>query len=208
MAHSFRSASVARRAAEAATRGCDPRGETYQRRVQVSKPLSYNLRHNDLTPLGEDGFLLLDDLLKLCPVTTDEVCDVVEDWSRNEKGNLRFEMTERDDGSFWIRATCHHTIDKVDKRRIHAKPQGITLSRYESHKRACRKLRASNSEPRRDPISDENPCAICLAEARTHAVIPCGHKCLCSQCAIIIKRGPPRCPLCQSGFECIVQIFD
>ena len=208
MAHSFRSASDARRAAEAATRGCDPRGDRYRRLVQVSKLLSYNLRHNSSNPLGEDGFMSLGDLLKLCPVTTDEVCDVVEDWSRNEKGNLRFEMTEREDGSFWIRATCHHSIDKVDKRRIHAKPQGITLSRYESHKSACRKLRTLGSVSNRSPPLEIIPCAICLAETRTHAVIPCGHKCLCSHCATVLQGGPLRCPLCQSRFDSIVQIFD
>ena len=207
MDHSFRSANVARHTAQAASPGDDPRGDSQQRRLHVSKKLTYILRHNRSIPIGEDGFVLLDDLLKLCPVTTDEVCDVVEDWSRNEKGNLRFEMTEREDGSFWIRATSGHSIE-VDKRRIYAPPQGITLNRSESHKRACRKLRASDSVSNRGPTLEVIPCAICLTEARTHAVIPCGHKCLCSQCAIVMQRGPLRCPLCQSGFDYIVQIFD
>ena len=207
MSHFLRSADDARLAAEAATRSTEPCGDRLRRLVKVSRMLSYNLRHKELSQ-GEDGFMPLDDLLKLCPVTTDEVCDVVEDWSRNDRGFLRFEMTERIDGSFWIRATGHHSIDTVNTRRIYADPQGIKCSRLESHKRACRKLRAADLVPSQCSTPDVNLCVICLSEAKTHAVIPCGHKCLCRQCAVEMQRRPSRCPLCKSEFDCIVQIFD
>ena len=207
MAHFFRSADDARRAAEAATRRTQTSLERFRRLDRISRTLSFYLRHQELSQ-GEDGFMPLDDLLKLLPVTTDELCDVVEDWSRNNRGFLRFEVTERIDGIFWIRATGHHTIDTVNTRRIYADPQGIKCSRLESHKRACRKLRAADLVPGQCSTPDVNLCVICLSEAKTHAVIPCGHKCLCRQCAVEMQRRPSRCPLCKSEFDCIVQIFD
>ena len=200
MARVFRSASAARRAAEAAT-------QRNRRRLYISKKMTYSLRHDIEAAVGEDGFLPVDDLSQLCRVTTNEICEVAEEWSRDEQGNRRFEMTEREDGSFWIRATWGHTIE-VDKRRIYSPPHGITGNRTENHKRACQRLKASRSEPRRSPTAEENPCVICLAETRTHAVIPCGHRCLCTQCALTIGSGSTTCPLCQSRFDLIVQIFD
>ena len=200
MAHVFRSASAARRAAEAAT-------QRYRRRLRVSRKMSYILRHYRGAAIGKDGFLSINDLLQLCPVTTNEICEVAEEWSRDEQGNRRFEMTEREDGSFWIRATWGHTIE-VDKRRIYSPPHGITGNRTENHKRACQRLKASCSEPGRSPQPEDNSCVICLAETRTHAVIPCGHRCLCTQCAQRIGSGSTTCPICQSRFDLIVQIFD
>ena len=200
MAQVFRSASAARRAAEAATR-------QNRRRLYVSKKMSYTLRHDRGAAVGEDGFLSVNDLLQLCQVTTNEICEVAEEWSRDDHGNRRFEMTERDDGSFWIRATWGHSI-KVDKRRIYAPPYGITGDRTENHKRACQRLLASRSVPRRSASAEDNLCVVCLAEDRTHAVIPCGHRCLCTQCALTIGSGSTTCPLCQSRFDSVVQIFD
>ena len=104
MAHYCRSASAAKRAAEAATearRAAEAAAESDQRRVRVSRKMCYILRHYPAAAMGGDGFLSVDDLLQLCPVTTNEICEVAEEWSRDKKGNRRFEMTERADGSFW-----------------------------------------------------------------------------------------------------------
>lgn len=44
----------------------------------------------------------------------------------------------------------------------------------------------------------QNPCAICLSAARTHACAPCGHFCLCEYCARKQgRRGDHMCPLCR-----------
>ena len=31
--------------------------------------------------------------------------------------------------------------------------------------------------------ADSSLCVVCLEEERTHVLIPCGHKCLCTRCA-------------------------
>ena len=50
-------------------------------------------------------------------------------------------------------------------------------------------------------------CCICMIKARTHAIIPCGHKCICADCA---KIALPRkeCPLCRKKVQHICEIFD
>lgn len=41
-----------------------------------------------------------------------------------------------------------------------------------------------------------DPCAVCLVASATHAFAPCGHRCVCAECAK--KQGKPvRCPLCR-----------
>ena len=72
MAHVFRSASAASRAAEAAT-------QRNRRRLYISKKLTYSLRHDIEAAVGEDGFLPVDDLSQLCRITTSEICDVAEE---------------------------------------------------------------------------------------------------------------------------------
>ena len=43
-------------------------------------------------------------------------------------------------------------------------------------------------------------CKVCYAEARTHACIPCGHLCLCLDCANRLWECPelPGCPVCRN----------
>ena len=138
MAHVYRSAEAARRAAEAAT-------VSYQRRCKVSRKMSYILRHYRAAAVGKDGFLSVNELLKFCPVTTTEICEVAEEWSRDFQGHRRFELTQREDGTFWIRATWGHSIE-VDERRLYSLPHGITGNRTENHKRACHKLKVLCAE--------------------------------------------------------------
>ena len=46
---------------------------------------------------------------------------------------------------------------------------------------------------------DEHLCAICIDAPRTHVLVPCGHKCVCGDCAALsVQRGA--CPICRA--EC------
>jgi len=47
-----------------------------------------------------------------------------------------------------------------------------------------------------------NLCVECLAEPSTHAIVPCGHKCLCKNCHV------ERCPICQEKIIMIIQILN
>jgi hypothetical protein len=58
--------------------------------------------------------------------------------------------------------------------------------------------------------SSEAECVICLDRPASHAMIPCGHRCICSLCAAETKKKDVsflRCPICRAKFKSIVQIF-
>ena len=65
------------------------------------------------------------------------------------------------------------------------------------------------SEPE-TPISEQpqeskgGSCVICLERPSDHAVLPCGHKCLCRICS----HGLHRCPICRAIAHCILKIYD
>eukprot|EP01083_Nonionella_stella_P235813 828819_1 len=54
--------------------------------------------------------------------------------------------------------------------------------------------------------SSEEPdvCCICLDAPKTHALIPCGHKCSCKDCSKYLKK----CPICRRRVTKAFQIFD
>ena len=50
-------------------------------------------------------------------------------------------------------------------------------------------------------------CVICLTRRATHAINPCGHRCLCQDCvpAVHVQAS---CPICRKDVESILHIFD
>lgn len=66
---------------------------------------------------------------------------------------------------------------------------------------------SSNSAPSQ---SHESPCApgeciVCLDKAASHIVVPCGHQCLCSDCAIAIEGT--KCPVCRQEVLHCMRVF-
>jgi hypothetical protein len=53
--------------------------------------------------------------------------------------------------------------------------------------------------------SDE--CVVCWSSKRTHAFFPCGHMCVCNECANTILRGKSECPLCRVASQQIIKIY-
>lgn len=47
-------------------------------------------------------------------------------------------------------------------------------------------------------------CVVCLDAAPTHALVPCGHRCLCAGCA----RQLDACPLCRKPCTSAIRIFE
>jgi len=46
-------------------------------------------------------------------------------------------------------------------------------------------------------IFDAGDCVICLACSSSTVFIPCGHKCVCSECNISLKSSKYNCPVCR-----------
>ncbi len=53
-------------------------------------------------------------------------------------------------------------------------------------------------------------CVVCLEQARSHVLLPCGHKCLCTTCVeTVLGTGADAvCPLCRSHIQSAQRVFD
>eukprot|EP00747_Dinoflagellata_sp_TGD_P207165 gnl/TRDRNA2_/TRDRNA2_80765_c0_seq1.p1 gnl/TRDRNA2_/TRDRNA2_80765_c0~~gnl/TRDRNA2_/TRDRNA2_80765_c0_seq1.p1 ORF type:complete len:665 (-),score=85.36 gnl/TRDRNA2_/TRDRNA2_80765_c0_seq1:73-2067(-) len=59
-----------------------------------------------------------------------------------------------------------------------------------------------------DELRDDEACSVCLSERKTHAFVPCGHRCVCGSCGKTLVRQPqPACPICRMPVEQVLQIF-
>lgn len=50
-------------------------------------------------------------------------------------------------------------------------------------------------------------CALCLDGRHTHALVPCGHKCLCAECSLKYAAGGS-CPICRAPVESVMRVWD
>mmetsp|Transcript_55022 Transcript_55022/g.126568 ORF Transcript_55022/g.126568 Transcript_55022/m.126568 type:complete len:143 (-) Transcript_55022:34-462(-) len=67
----------------------------------------------------------------------------------------------------------------------------------------------SNLELSNSSVLEEEArtCAICLDEPSSHVLIPCGHFCLCAQCAHVVLSGSRQCPMCRLVCEQAVKVY-
>ena len=57
-----------------------------------------------------------------------------------------------------------------------------------------------------DELADSSLCVVCVDAVRTHAVVPCGHKCFCEDCAS--SSHYLHCPLCRGGVKELMRVWD
>jgi len=53
-------------------------------------------------------------------------------------------------------------------------------------------------------VFEVNECVICLDSNSTEVLIPCGHKCLCTNCCNHLIRTTKCCPICRSNILTII----
>ena len=80
--------------------------------------------------------------------------------------------------------------------------------------------RAAESISLANEASGEHACVVCLDRPRTHIILPCGHKCLCQDCAAMVKTeddgddgwtqvGPTgTCPVCRTAARHIQRVWE
>ena len=52
---------------------------------------------------------------------------------------------------------------------------------------------------------DEASCVVCLDEPKTHALVPCGHQCVCGPCGR--RLVGTICPICRAVVTMHMQVF-
>jgi len=64
-------------------------------------------------------------------------------------------------------------------------------------------------QERRDSKLRNTECSICFSEKKCCAFIPCGHLCVCQDCAEIIEqKTSPTCPICREKVESHFRVYD
>ena len=71
------------------------------------------------------------------------------------------------------------------------------------------KLEAAPALTDRFVVPDAEMCEVCQDFRRTHAFVPCGHKCVCRNCAAnIARREDAACPMCRAPVvQAPIEIF-
>ena len=61
------------------------------------------------------------------------------------------------------------------------------------------------------PAPPRGACSICLSAPSTHAMVPCGHLCMCTGCSNMLRltpRAANRCPICRTSSTQVLKIHD
>ena len=55
---------------------------------------------------------------------------------------------------------------------------------------------------------EENMCVVCFDAPKDHAIVPCGHQCVCASCAEqLTKTRTPTCPVCRGPIRETMKVF-
>jgi hypothetical protein len=62
--------------------------------------------------------------------------------------------------------------------------------------------------PAPHPDSEETMCVVCFDAPKDHAIVPCGHMCVCARCAEqLTKTRTPTCPVCREPIIQTMKVF-
>ena len=65
------------------------------------------------------------------------------------------------------------------------------------------------SDPPHEASELARLCVVCLDRVTTHLVVPCGHKCLCEQCTLVLSHHTwERCPVCGTAATMVCKVWD
>jgi hypothetical protein len=62
--------------------------------------------------------------------------------------------------------------------------------------------------PAPHPDAEETQCVVCFDAPKDHAIVPCGHQCVCARCAEqLTKTRTPTCPVCREPIIQTMKVF-
>jgi hypothetical protein len=62
--------------------------------------------------------------------------------------------------------------------------------------------------PAPHPDSEETMSVVCFDAPKDHAIVPCGHMCVCARCAEqLTKTRTPTCPVCREPIIQTMKVF-
>jgi hypothetical protein len=56
--------------------------------------------------------------------------------------------------------------------------------------------------------AEETQCVVCFDAPKDHAIVPCGHQCVCARCAEqLTNTRTPTCPVCREPIRETMKVF-
>ena len=86
--------------------------------------------------------------------------------------------------------------------------QRVSAEREETERANSSRLSISSNMS--SSLASVDNCVICQVTASSQAIIPCGHYCLCDDCATTLTIGPSEsklCPLCRTPIQSYLKIY-
>ena len=79
----------------------------------------------------------------------------------------------------------------------------------EKRRQSEMEARLDGMKARLDGMAEAQLCSICLSEPKTHAVLPCLHKCMCADCAARVCAVPhAQCPICKGASSGVGRVWE
>ena len=100
-------------------------------------------------------------------------------------------------GSIVMRANIHVMLLQLDAPAVAAAPAAGSSPTGGARRPS---VTAAAAEP-----SDDQMCVVCMGRQSTSAFLPCGHRCVCCECAEQMRQRRDKCPICRS--DTLIGIF-
>ena len=100
-------------------------------------------------------------------------------------------------------ADINHLVNAIEEQgliltnleaRIQTIERGKSVAKTPSKEEGAEEGEAAVGE---DDDDEEVTCKVCLFEEKDTLIMPCGHFCVCHDCAEQLKKKNPLCPMCR-----------
>eukprot|EP01113_Clastostelium_recurvatum_P014315 TRINITY_DN17772_c0_g1_i1.p1 TRINITY_DN17772_c0_g1~~TRINITY_DN17772_c0_g1_i1.p1 ORF type:complete len:166 (-),score=34.59 TRINITY_DN17772_c0_g1_i1:158-655(-) len=58
-----------------------------------------------------------------------------------------------------------------------------------------------------DDVDDSEACVVCVEREKNTALIPCGHRAFCAECAQLLLSKKSVCPLCRLPIQSVLKVY-
>jgi hypothetical protein len=99
---------------------------------------------------------------------------------------------------------CHHLFQKYREDYYKRGTVSMPLSKRKVVKEKLEKIPVEKTTE----TSEEEVCVVCSENKRNVVFFPCGHKALCSACAVRILDTKLPCPICREKIGDITRVFE
>ena len=96
---------------------------------------------------------------------------------------------------------CLPTCNAFTRQQLACHVSDALFNQYDKIKQQVVETKEKEAE------AEANMCSVCISNAKTHCFVPCGHVCVCSDCAANSRSFNGKCPICRAKFTLIFRPF-